>query len=76
MKLETKRIPWNWVQENLIGWRRTREDLLGGAGVGETVAGCVDVKGVGKIDFEVGAEVVEGEVDWAGIGFKNFRLRQ
>ena len=58
------------AQENLTGWWRTRDDLLRGVGVDESAAGCVDVRDVGKV------ELVEGEVDWTGIGFKNLRLRQ
>ena len=58
------------AHENLRGWRRTREDLLGGAGVGETAASCVDFEGVDEV------ELVEGEVGSTGIGFKNLRLRQ
>ena len=45
------------AQENLTGWRRTRDDLLRGVGVDESAAGCVDVGDVGKV------ELVEGEVD-------------
>ena len=58
------------AQENLTGWRRIRDDLLRGVGVDESAAGCVDVGDVGEV------ELVEGEVDWTGIGFKNLRLRQ
>ena len=58
------------AQKNLRGWRRTREDLLVGAGVGETAASCVDFEGVDEV------ELVEGEVGSTGIGFKNLRLRQ
>ena len=50
LKLETKRIPWNWVQENPTGWRWAREDLLGGAGVVENTAGCVGVEDIGKLN--------------------------
>jgi hypothetical protein len=59
-----------WVQANLTGWRRTRDDLLGGAGVDGSVAGLggfVDAGDIGTVEMG-------GEVDLVGIGFRNFRF--